>query len=118
MSELRYRRGAKREDLGENECFVKGVGGGLCSLVFRFRRVTDGKLETRTLPVRPNGQAGGAEHAWGLNRTNVPGKWQISPSIAAQDIVPDPDAPNGQRTIEVWHQTPAIVDVPEGEPWQ
>jgi hypothetical protein len=119
VSELRYRQNTERDDLQENECTIAPVGGGLAMMVYCFRR-KDGKLERRTLPVRPNGDAGDAEHSWGLRRSvpAAPGRWQIAPSIKCMERVRDLTDPKKDIDVEVWHETPAIIDVPEGEPWQ
>ena len=57
-----------------------------------------------------------AEHSWGLRRAG-PGRWQVEPSIKCLDRIRDPADPTKSKEIEVWHETPAVVDVPEDEPW-
>lgn len=87
---------------------------------FCFYRTTDGKPEIRLLPVNPNGGPEKQHHSWGLKRTAIPGRWQIAPSIQCleQRRHPDfPDDPEKYVRIETWHQTPAIVGVPDSEPW-
>jgi len=125
-SELRYVRGATHDGgvtakkLAENECTIfrgHGPGEGPWMLRFCFRRVTDGKLESRAIPVYPNAdqQSGG----WGLKR--VDGGWQVAPSIACSNREPDGDFQDDRskdKVTEVWHQTPLLVEVPDGEPWQ
>ena len=103
MCELKYRRGVSRTDLQENECTIRMIGGGLAQFVFCYHDKSNGERWTHSMPVRPNGQHGGPERAWGLNRSG-PNRWQITPSINLGD--------------DHWHETPAVVDVPDGEDWQ
>jgi hypothetical protein len=86
---------------------------------WRFYRTTDGKTETRLIPVNPNGGPEDTHHSWGLTRVG-PGRWQVAPSIQCLERRPHPNHP-GDRTkyiqVETWHRTPAIVGVPDTEPW-
>ena len=119
MSELRYRKDVARGDLQENECTIAPVGNGLAMMTYCFRRVTDGKLERRTLPVHPNGDAGDTEHSWGLRPVDPKGsgRWQIAPSIRCMERIRDSADPKKDIDVEVWHETPTIINVPDGEPW-
>ena len=117
MSELRYRKdvypsGPNPVRPGPGECGIwRPLGDtGPWYLSFGFTRTTDGKSESRSIPVNVNGPPINEHNAWGLKRTDVPGRWQINPSIQCCD--------GNRDDLEVWHETPAIVDVPEGEPWQ
>ena len=124
--ELRYRGGehAKR-DLQPGECtiFDNPYRHGNWLMAFRFIRATDGKPETRTIPVNPRGGPTNRDAAigmtWGLQPiVRSPGQWQISPSVNCLDSVPDPNDASKNIDVEVWHKVPVVVDVPEGEPWQ
>jgi len=123
--ELAYRPSALIEDLQPSECTIHraGLSDGrrwwlLWFCVYREDRA--GQTVTIAVPVNPNGpyvEAGPGGRTWGL-RPAGPGRWQVNPSIDAK----------GERTAvpgflqhpapSIWHQTPAIVDVPADEAWQ
>ena len=68
------------------------------------------------VPVNPNGSyletGPSGRRTWGLTRASAT-DWHISPSI---DVVGDKRA-DGSRGPSLWHETPVIVEVPEGERW-
>lgn len=126
MTTLRYRAGADPGSIGLGECVVRGactIGGARWWLLwFHVARESDGVPEVFAVPVAPNGaytEDGPGGRTWGLTKT-APGTWQVSPSI---DVLSDADAVR-QKAGEprqdpgVWHQTPTVVDVPDGEVWQ
>jgi hypothetical protein len=109
VSDLLYRAGVLRADLGESECTIAGQGGPWL-LSFCFRRKTDSKLETRVIPVNPNGVQGGPFRAWALTKVG-PGRWQLFPSIKC--LEQDADG----KDIETWHEQPCLIEVPDDEVW-
>lgn len=125
MTTLRYRGfEVAPEDLAIGECTVRPTrapnGGALYwRLWFLAARETDGVPEMFGVPLNPNGayteNAPGGK-TWGLTKTS-PGTWQIAPSI---NVLESRVLHPGEHPTEVsvWHQTPAIVGVPDGEPWQ
>jgi len=115
MSELQYRAGVNRNELKAGECVIFRSGDdGPWLFAFSFVRLTDGKPEIRIIPVTPNGEAQPLpHHTWGLQRAGS-SRWQITPSIKCLDRVPNPQK---DMEVEVWHETPAIVGVPDTEPW-
>jgi len=121
---LHYRAHAQVEDLGVNECTIHRASGSTAArwwqLWFRVARETDGVVEDFAVPVEPNGayrEDGPGGKTWGLSRAGA-GVWQISPSIDVKEDSRDAHGPNEHPGQSAWHQTPAIVDVPEGERWQ
>jgi len=126
---LTYRSGVDLDDLQLNECTIRGAskqdGSKWWNLWFYVNRTFDGKPELFAVPVNPNGPflpEGRGGKTWGLNRTSED-IWQVSPSINFESFV-DPqgkevaeNTPN-VRKIELWHQTPTIINVPSNEPWQ
>jgi hypothetical protein len=108
------------EDLAANECTIHraaGATGRWWLLWFYVARETDGVLEDFAVPVNPNGpyvEGGPGGKCWGLTKTAA-GVWQISPSINvlnAKEVHPGP-----HPLPSLWHQTPTIVGIPDGEPW-
>lgn len=62
----------------------------------------DGKADLIGVPIDPgHGPHENPRRTWGFNRTAA-GVWQVSPSIDAG----------------FWHETPAVVGVPEPPPWE
>jgi hypothetical protein len=126
-ADLRYRPGAvDPDDLKIGECTIRRVsrwGQGTILgeenaerdgipvslgwlLWFCVPRDSDRQQELFAVQVNPNGpyleKDGTRRRTWGLAKAGE-GTWQISPSINFEGI---------------WHHTPAIVGVPDGEPWQ
>lgn len=123
MSELRYRVGLGAPnvhpdnfglEVGECCVFNHAATGkpAIWIMAFRFIRSTDGKPETRHIPAAPGLPYAGGSAPWGLERAGA-NRWQISPSIQCWERVGGRDG----KDVELWHETPAIVNVPEGEPW-
>ena len=127
--ELRYRSRVTVEALAPGECTVHRasvVEAGERKLWWNFwwyvPRETDGVLEAFVVPVIPNGsytETGPGGRSWGLSRAGA-GRWQITPSI---NVFNDGDARRVQAGLAPegrshFHQTPALIDVPEGESWQ
>ncbi len=121
MSELRYRSFVDVSDLAVGECTIHRAGNSTgarwWNLWLRVNRETDGQPDDFLVPVQPNGsfvEAGPGGKTWGLARAEL-GAWQVSPSInvlGTRELHPGAhDAPS------LWHQTPKIVGVPEGEAW-
>ena len=82
-----------------------------------------GELVDLAVPVNPNGtyvEHGPGGRTWGLTRVGG-GRWQVNPSI---DVKQGPDAPvfapgaEARSSGTIWHQTPVLVGVPDGEAWQ
>lgn len=122
MSTLRYVVGASRDDgvslraLEENECTIfKGDDRFPWHLRFSYRSKLDGMLYNGSVPIFPKAETPKSKPGWSLNR--APGGWQVSPSILISTRRPDPADPDKWIDIELWHETPLIVDVPEGERW-
>lgn len=122
---LTYRAHALIEDLQPGECTVHraglATGARWWNLWFYVARETDGVLEDYVVPINPGGgyvENGPGGRTWGLTKTAA-GIWQVSPSIDvkqdSRDSHPGTSSPQGRSA---WHQTPAIVGVPDGEPWQ
>src|SRR5271166_6733368 len=120
---LHYRPGAMADELLLGECTIRPLrhaDGALAGwgLWFNVTR-DDGVEELFRVPVIPRGQFnenGPGGKSWGLNETRA-GIWQISPSIHYTEERPSEDG-QPQRIVDVWHKTPEIIGVPDGEPWQ
>lgn len=122
MTTLRYRGyHAAIEDLALNECTIRPCSSPPApdwwELWFNVARETDGVPEVFAVAVRVGSycEGGPQVRTWGLAKTG-PGTWQVSPSINVldtRDAHPGPHPTAGS----LWHQTPAIVGVPDGEPW-
>jgi hypothetical protein len=109
--DLRYKVGVADpfEDLAVGECTVwalsrenERVGWGL---YFLANRSDNGKPEIFRVPIIVGGgftESGPCGRSWGFTKIAA-GTWQVSPSI---------------HFPGVWHETPRIVGVPDGEPWQ
>ena len=122
MSELRYRSFVDVNDLAVGECTIRRTGDPpngtrWWNLWFRVNRETDGQPDDFVVPVNPGGtynEAGPGGKTWGFTLVEA-GAWQVSPSINVlntRELHPGAhDAPS------LWHQTPKVVGVPEGEAW-
>lgn len=124
---LQYRSKVAVEDSALGECTIHRAatadGKRWWNLWFYVARETDGVPADFVVPVNPSGPfiMGPGGRTWGLVQTG-PGVWQVSPSInvlgdarahaafAGEEPAPG-DAPS------LWHQTPTIVGVPDGEVW-
>lgn len=126
MSQLRYRNDIPRDErysagvapdvLSPGECAIgKSAPGGTVYLAFCFTRVTDGKPETRRIPIHVGGTPD--NDGWGFTLV-VPGVWQVTPSIKCSErLHNDPSDSAKYEDVEVWHETPQVVGVPDDEPW-
>lgn len=119
---LHYIADASRDDgvslfkLEENQCTIfKGNELFPWHLRFRYRSKLDGELHDAAVPIFPNADAPEGKPGWGLKR--VDNGWQVSPSIAISTRRPDPNEPGKWIDVELWHETPLIVDVGEDERW-
>ena len=117
MTELRYRSFVEADDLAVDECTIKTC---LAESGKRFWhmwvRVTDLVF---CVPVAPNVvgcSEGPGGKTWGLCRSGL-NRWQIQPSI---NVLESKDVHPGHHPTErsLWHQTPALVGVPDLEKWQ
>lgn len=121
MSELRYRSAVDVDALAIGECTIRRVnnasGANWWNLWFCVNRETDGVADYFVVPVLPGGtftESGPGGKTWGLSRAEA-GAWQVSPSI---NVLNTGEAhPGAHEAPSLWHQTPKIVDVPEGESW-
>lgn len=115
MSLLVYRAVLWIGDLALHECTIRRARGPegaawwqLWALVLR----SAGEPFYVGVPVNPNGPyleaAPGRRRTWGLTRASAT-DWHISPSIDVKSHRP------GEPSL--WHETPVIVEVPEGERW-
>ena len=124
--DLVYKYGATKDELQLGECIVyrNGDASAPWLLAFCFQRTTDGKLETRIIPVNPGGAPGGGphQHSWGL-KWSAHNRWQCRPSIACSEWIPGPDgkpllSPDGKpQGVSVWHEVVDVTAVPDGEDW-
>ena len=120
MSALTYRPVLSLEDLALDECVIRsardGTGHAWWQLWTRVRRADTGEPFYVAVPVNPTGpyvEVGpSGRRTWGLSHVSG-SDWQVSPSI---DVVGD-KRPDGTREPSLWHETPVIVEVPEGERW-
>ena len=120
VSALVYRVVTWISDLELNECTIRSArdteGRTWWQLWTYVRRADTGQPFYVGVPVNPNGSyvevGPSGRRTWGLTRTSA-SDWQVSPSI---DVVGD-KLPDGTRRPSLWHETPAIVGVPEGERW-
>jgi hypothetical protein len=123
--DLAYRSFVLVEDLRPGECTVhqaKSVDGTRWWLLWLhvYREDRAGALINLAVPVAPHAsytETGPGGRTWGLAPAG-PGRWAVSPSVdakGANEFVPG-HAQDARRSI--WHQTPTLVDVPNGEAWQ
>jgi len=126
--ELHYRSRVLVDDLKPGECTIHSAGEGTgkrwWNLWFYVPRETDGVLEAFVVPINPGGgfdPNGAGGKTWGFTRAGD-SRWQVSPSIAVLDDAGARAVTTGAArppdSKDLWHQTPAVVDVPYGEPWQ
>jgi hypothetical protein len=123
--ELAYRSFALIEDLKPGECTIHraGLSDGrkwwlLWMCVYREDRA--GQTVIVGVPVSPNGryaEDGPGGRTWGL-RPAAPGRWQIDPSIDAKGDRSTVPGFLNHPAPSIWHQTPALIEVPDGEAWQ
>jgi hypothetical protein len=129
MSCLKYKSFAEVGELAVGECTVHHASSGTArfwNLWMRVLRDNDGQPDVFCVPVNPRGsyvERGPGGKTWGLN---VPvasmydiapatKNWAISPSI---NVLNSGDKhPGPHPTPSLWHQTPEILGVPDGESW-
>src|ERR1700691_5122469 len=121
MTALVYRSCVLIEDLQLGECTIHRCGTGW-NLWFYVTRETDGVPEDFVVPVNPGGgyiENGPLGRTWGFTKSGS-GVWQVSPSINVLDDAGARAVQAGAHptTPSLWHQTPSVVGVPDGEPWQ
>lgn len=113
MTTLAYMSGVSPDDLKPGECTIRrAVGKGIDDRTWWNLWCCVWRADVPTEPflfrvfVIPRAAHGPGpfpgQIAWGLNPAGE-GRWQVSPSIDHGTY---------------WHQTPTLVNVPEGEPWQ
>ena len=126
MTDLIYKSHSLIEDLQPGECTIHRCGTPdgkrWWNLWFYVPRETDGVLEDFVVPVNPGGaytENGLGGKTWGFTKSGA-GVWQVSPSINVLDDAGARAVQAGGRpaTPSLWHQTPSVVGVPDGEPWQ
>jgi hypothetical protein len=124
MSTLHYRSNVCVSDLQVGECTIHRAGTSdnvrWWLLWFCVVSEVDGQQLDAAVPINPNGgyvADGPGGKTWGLTQVSHDTTWQIAPSI---NVLGSRVAHPGDHPTEVslWHQTPPIVDVPNGEAWQ
>ena len=126
MITLQYKGfGAFVDELGLNECTIhqcKELSGALSwRMWFCVARETDGVVKIFAVPLIPRGaytETGPGGRSWGFQPQGG-GVWQVSPSINVLDVSGCEKYPGEHPALpSLWHQTPSVVGVPDGEPWQ
>ena len=122
MTELRYRSFVEVDELAVDECTIKTCIAGTTRFWHMWARVlrqADGQSLVFCVPIAPNAsfvENGPGGKTWGLNRAGL-NRWQIAPSI---NVLESGQVHPGLHPIErsIWHQSPALVGVPDLERWQ
>ena len=121
MTELRYRSFVEVDELAVGECTVKTCIAGTTRFWHMWARVLgiSGEPLTFCVPIAPNivgASDGPGGKTWGICRSGL-NRWQIQPSI---NVLESKDVHPGAHPTErsIWHQTPALVGVPDLERWQ
>lgn len=124
---LRYRSNVDVGDLGIGECTIHRAandsGARWWLLWFRVNREDNGQAADFAVPINPNGsfiEDGPGGKTWGLTHALGPdgygeSAWQIAPSINV--LGTGALHPGAHDAPSQWHQTPVIVEVPDGESW-
>lgn len=123
MTKLRYKGfHAEPEDLALGECTVRPTAAADGKSYWRLwayvTREDTGTPQMIGCPINPNGSYiadGPGGKTWGLTRSGAM-TWQVAPSINV--LTHGEVHPGDHPAPSMWHQTPAIVDVPDGEAWQ
>ena len=126
--DLRYRSFVDIDALALNECTVHSANDGTrrwWQLWLRVARDSDGIADTFVVPIAPG--SGYAESGpsgrktWGF--FHVEGAvgsgnltWAITPSIDVPDTREPHPGPH-PTLPSLWHRTPRVVGVPDGERW-
>ena len=125
MTELQYKPHAQIEDLSPGECAIRrcrnNEGVEWWNLWFYVARDNDGVLEDFDVPINPGGsytESGPGGKTWALTKTG-PGRWQVAPSINVLNTENGTEMQTGPHPTlpSLWHKTPAIIGVPDDEPW-
>lgn len=117
--DLQYRSFAEVDDLHVGECTMHRATDGTTRWWQLWMRVVDahGAEDTFVVPMAPRGVYGeiDSRKTWGLASVGG-GTWQVSPSI---NVLDTRDVHPGEHPTlgSLWHETPRIVGVPEGESW-
>lgn len=122
MTELRYRSFVEPDDLEVDECTIKtclAESGVRYWHMWTRVRQADGQPLVFCVPIAPNtvghNPDGPGGKTWGLCRSGL-NRWQIAPSI---NVLESKEVrPGHQPERSLWHQTPALVEVPDLERWQ
>ena len=123
MCTLRYRSNVCVSDLRVDECTIHRAGTADNARWYEPFGLIGTAASISSLPPsfstqnhRSHVEAGPGGKTWGLTKTAA-GTWQIAPSI---NVLGTRAVHPGAHPTEVslWHETPAIVDVPDGESWQ
>ena len=121
MTELRYRSFVEVDELAVGECTIKTCIAGTTRFWHMWAHVLrdSGEPLTFCVAIAPNivGPSDGpGGKTWGLCRSGL-NRWQIAPSI---NVLESEQVHPGLHPTErsIWHQTPALVGVPDLERWQ
>ena len=122
---LIYRSHARINDLAPGECTIHRAADGphrWWLLWFYVALDTQPNVfEDFAVPIEPNGFAevnGAGGRTWGFKKT-AEGVWQVSPSINVLDNRRAVGVGSGEVTgLSIWHHTPSVIGVPDGESWQ
>lgn len=121
MTTLRYRSNICVSALQVGQCTVHRCGNSAGArwwlLWFRETREDNGQPADFGVPINPGGAVdpnGPGGKTWALSRSG-PGAWQVAPSINV--LITGEPHPGAHGAPSQWHQTPSVVDVPEGEAW-
>jgi|ERR1700679_3183103 len=122
--DLVYHPGVMVEDLPIGGCTVRRTRLGdklWWALWLYVRRADTGEPTVFEVPIHVRGpytEDPVAGKMWGFTKSLEAGVWQVSPSInvlVGTDVVEL--HPGAHPSPSVWHETPRVVGVPEGEPW-
>jgi hypothetical protein len=120
--DLVYRSFVEVDSLVVDECTIHASVDGrrrFWHLWLRVLRADNGQPDTFCVPVAPLGpfnEHGPGGRTWGFGPLSDTGVWQVSPSInvlATKEIIPG----HHPTEVSIWHETPRVVGVPEGERW-
>ena len=119
--ELTYRSAVEIDALGIGECTIRrAVDGDVAywRLWFCVARDSDAQVDVFSVPIHPGGGYEATPRwgkTWGFQRTGD-GAWQVSPSI---NVLGSRDPHPGEHPeASLWHHTPLVIGVPDGEIWQ
>ena len=121
---LQYKSHAMIDSLRLGECTIHRAGNSNGSkwwnLWMCVARDSDKQEDYFCVPVNPNydlvPNGPGGRH-WGLKKTGA-GIWTVTPSVNVLSNNHVYPGPHPNRITSLWHHTPDIVFVPDGESWQ